>query len=220
VISQVQGSVDTSSYDINVLPLPTNYTIGQEVICLASDFQITVDQSASQDLHDAIGRTLEHLQGCKHEYLSIYHGSEFFPNGQECQNWLSTLVLSFEGGSYSSSSILDGAIQKPEDRIDWESYHLTVPTNGTATLSSVSALGLFRGLTTFETLFYYLPEQSDYNAPTMSKRWNWEGGWLYAPFGPYEIWDKPAFGWRSVLVDTSRNFFSIKSLQAVRLSSV
>ena len=211
----VQAQGNGTSNDINVLPLPTKYDIGSEVTCLSSDFQITVDSSASRDLHDAIGRTVEHLQSCQHQYLSIHHGSEFFPNGAECSHWVSNLALSFEGDEHKISTILDGAVQRPEDRIKWESYHLIVPTNGTATLSSVSALGLFRGLTTFETLFYYLPEQSDYNSQTMSKRWNWQGGWLYAPFGPYEIWDKPAFGWRSVLVDTSRNFFSTKSLKSV-----
>jgi hexosaminidase len=215
--SSVLAATNTAEYGLNVLPLPTKYDIGSEVICLSSDFQISVDPAASQDLHDAIGRTLEHLQDCKHEYLSIWHGSEFFQDSSECKHWLSSLVLSFDSNTHSSSSILDGAIQQPEDRMEWEAYHLTVPTNGTATLTSASALGLFRGLTTFEALFFYLPEQSDYSSQMMSKRWNWQGGWLYAPFGPYEIWDKPAFGWRSVLVDTSRQFFSIKSLKSVRL---
>lgn len=215
--TSVLGANTTTGYGLNVLPLPTKYDTGSEVICLSTDFQISVDSSASQDLHDAIERTLEHLKESKHEYLSIWHGSEFFKDTSECQYWLSSLVLSFDGDAHPTKSILDGAIQQPEERVEWEAYHLTVPTNGTATLTAASALGLFRGLTTFEALFFYLPEQSDYSSQMMTMRWNWRGGWLYAPFGPYEIWDKPAFGWRSVLVDTSRQFFSIKSLRSVSL---
>lgn len=205
----------TSRYDLNVLPLPNKYTIGSEVICLSTDFQINLDQSAPQDLHDAVGRTVEHLKSLKHQYLSIYHGSDFFPDGASCSTWLSTLSLSFDGDEHSSTSIWEGAIQQPEDRIEWETYHLTIPTNGTASLSSATALGLFRGLTTFEALFFYIPEQSDYTDQQLSRRWNWEGGYMYAPFGPYEIWDKPAFGWRSLLLDTSRNFFGIDKIQKV-----
>lgn len=209
----------TGAYDLNVLPLPNKYTIGTEVICLSSDFQIQLDSSAPQDLHDAVGRTLEHLKSLKHQYISVYHGAEFFPDGAGCSNWLSTLSLSFDGSEHSSASIWDGAVQQPEDRIEWETYHLVVPTNGSASLTSATALGLFRGLTTFEALFYYLPEQSDYSGQQLTRRWNWEGGWLYAPFGPYEIWDKPSFGWRSLHTDTSRNFFSIEKLQKVRRCS-
>lgn len=209
---------NTSQYDINVLPLPDKYTIGSEVICLSSDFQIYLDSSAPQDLHDAVGRTLEHLKGLKHEYLSVYHGTEFFPDGASCGNWLSSLSLSFEGDEHASESIWDGAIQQPEDRPTWETYHLTVPTNGTGTLSSATAIGLLRGLTTFEALFFYLPEHSDYSGQELTRRWNWEGGYLYAPFGPYELWDKPSFGWRSLHTDTSRNFFSVDKLKLVSRS--
>jgi hexosaminidase len=209
------GKNDTSQYDLNVLPLPHKYTIGSEVICLSTDFQIYLDSNAPQDLHDAVGRTMEQLRQIKHEYLSVYHGTEFFDDGG-CSNWLSSLTLSFDGDEHSSASISEGAIQQPEDRIQWESYHLTVPTNGSASLSSPTALGLFRGLTTFSALFYYIPEDSDYTGQQLTRRWNWQGGYLYAPFGPYEIWDKPAFGWRSLLLDTSRNFFSIGKIQKVQ----
>jgi hexosaminidase len=36
---------------------------------------------------------------------------------------------------------------------------------------------------------------------------------VYAPFAPYEIEDKPQFPWRSVLFDTSRNYFRIKTIK-------
>ena len=96
-----------------------------------------------------------------------------------------------------------------------EAYNLTVPVDGTAVIKANSALGLFRGLTTFEDMWYYLAPQGS-GGNNLRKRWS-NGEALYAPFGPYEVSDSPAFGWRAVLLDTSRNFYPIADIQSVRV---
>ena len=40
-------------------------------------------------------------------------------------------------------------------------------------------------------------------------------GRVYAPFGPYKITDQPEFGWRGLMLDTSRNYFSPKVMKKV-----
>ena len=126
------------------------------------------------------------------------------------------------------ASIMDSAIRPAEERPDLERYSLSIPLKGPATIKASTALGAFRGLTTFENLFFYHPKQVGKASSSVmdiladagqvalgvvTETMTGHGGakdrkgtW-YAPAAPYQIEDKPAFGWRAVLLDTSRNWF-------------
>ena len=232
---------------LKVLPFPTYSTTGDTPLCLASGFDIKFNGHAPSDLIDAISRTKKNLSNSRHKYLSVDRGTEFF-NASGCEHYLSSLVLSLNGGSGDTvPSIMDSAIRPAEDRPDLETYTLSVPLDGPATITSKSALGVFRGLTTFEQLFYHLPVTSTAAAwtvlpkpdslssseqlPLGSERSRQQtaqhgpgggssseqDGKTYAPFAPYEIEDKPAFGWRAVLLDTSRHYFGVPSILKVRV---
>jgi hexosaminidase len=183
----------TSQPFIGVVPRPAEYTVGNSTICLSADFRIGYDgDHFPRDLITASDALVKVLKATTHRYLSVERGAEFFVGGQGCQSYIDELVLSVDSkpcGPGGSSSIFVAATQPVELRPELERYSLYLGTNNTATLSSGSGLGLFRGLATFGQLFYK------------------HGDKLYAPFGPYEIHDKPAFGWRAVLLDTSRHYF-------------
>lgn len=167
-----------------------------------------------------------------------------------CKAHISSLVLSFKDldrDAESISSIYSDAILPVELRPDVEAYRLSVLLSQPARIEAKSALGLYRGLTTFEQLFYHLAGSSGSVTPSVATggilsrpnslaaseqlplgsttaadtQGSGEGSKTelddrtYAPFAPYEIEDKPAFGWRAVLLDTSRNYFSVPSILKV-----
>ena len=86
---------------------------------------------------------------------------------------LNNLNLVLTSRSNVFASIAQEAIKPIESRD--ESYTLTIPTDGDATLRANSSLGLFRGLTTFSQLWYL------------------SGGTLYTLEAPITINDKPAY---------------------------
>ena len=196
---------------INLWPLPKSYTAGNTPVCLADDFKISITgDNVPQDLWDAVGRASSRIWATKHEHLDTSFGADYFDDASNpCQHWLHSLDLVFSSGNYDS--IRSCVKQQPEDRIKLEEYNMTIPTDGTGTITATNALGLFRGLTSFEGLWYYLAPQGQ-SGNYMRKRWS-GGEALYAPWAPYEIHDYPSFAWRSVLLDTSRNFYPIADLQ-------
>lgn len=172
-------------------PTPASANTGDSTLCLSDDFCFVTPEGAPQDLCEAAERATERLKQLKHRYLSPTRGSEFFPNGAGCGSTLSKLHLKLDG---DGTSIEELSHRMAEERPALEAYKLSLNgENGSA--SSSSSLGLLRALATFETLFYRLDDK------------------LYAPFAPYEIDDKPLFPWRAVLLDTSRNFFSVDTLK-------
>jgi len=74
-----------------------------------------------------------------------------------------------------------------------ESYTLSV-TTGSAMLKASSVWGVLRGLQTFSQLIYH---NSDVNAPSINNTM---------------ITDSPRFGWRGILLDTSRHFLPKESI--------
>jgi hexosaminidase len=233
---------------LNVLPLPTRYTTGNKVICLSPDFSVKFDSQVPEDLKKAAKRVENGIWGYKHQYLSVRRGAEFFEEEQGCEYTLSTLEVIVDHRSHHMPSIMDSAIRPAEDRPDLEAYTLSIPLGDRATIKSGTALGAYRGLTTFETLFYHLPADSEgpakgsksglltrpdslgntnqlplgsggqtdqaIDVSDTGSRSKVKGKW-YAPAAPYEIEDKPAFGWRAVMLDTSRNWFGKESLLKV-----
>lgn len=234
---------DIRSRPLHVLPLPTEYTTGDQVICLSPEFQIILEAKSGyplpHDLKKAVQRTQDGIWAIKHRYLSIERGGEFFTSGEGCDYTLSMLKVIVEPDGHVDS-IMDSAIRSAEERPDLEAYSLSVPIGSHATISSRTVLGALRGLTTFENLFYHLPAQdgessesskggvlskpdilaqseqlplgsrgqTDQSSDAQGRGMESEtkGKW-YAPAAPYEIQDKPAFGWRAVMLDTSRNWF-------------
>lgn len=172
-------------------PTPANAQTGDSTVCLSDDFCIVAPHGAPQDLVEAAERATERLKKLKHRYLSPTRGSEFFPDGRGCDSTIDKLQLKLHG---HTTSIEELSHRKAEERSELEAYKLSLKgKHGTA--SSSSSLGLLRAISTFETLFYRHDNK------------------VYAPFAPYDIDDKPLFPWRAVLLDTSRNFFSVDTLK-------
>lgn len=217
---------------LRVVPLPTSFTTGYRPIYLARDLRIRLEPAlqsqAPEDLLRAVERTKANLTRTRFEYLSPSRGSDFHVSG--AHHTLSELVLKLvgregQGDDLDLRSIKECAQAEVEERPELEAYKLSIPLTGSAAITAGSTLGLLRGLTTFEQLFYYYPPRE----PSASAAWddvNRTAGevyiavdsgsdGLYAPVAPYEIDDKPAFGWRGLLLDTSRNWFGVPTLLKV-----
>jgi hexosaminidase len=234
---------------LNLLPLPTRHTTGNNVLCLSPDFSIKFDSHVPEDLKKAAQRVENGIWDHKHQYLSVRRGAEFFEEGSGCDYTLSTLEVIVDQPAHGHmASIMDSAIRPAEDRSDLEAYTLSIPLGHRATIKSPTALGAYRGLTTLENLFYHYPVDSEGQAGSSKSgiltkpdplgntdqlplgsggqtdqgrdvsgtesRSEVKGKW-YAPAAPYEIEDKPAFGWRAVMLDTSRNWFGKEAILKV-----
>ena len=88
-------------------------------------------------------------------------------------------------------------IGKPQAGEVDESYNLTLTTEGIATVSANSSIGVARGLTTFTQLFFLHSNKQD----------------VYTPLVPVTISDAPKFQHRGINLDVSRNFFPINDIK-------
>jgi len=86
-------------------------------------------------------------------------------------------------------------IVKPSSVID-ESYILSVASSGEVTVTANTSIGLSYGLTTFSQLFF----QHSINGS-------------YTKLAPVTISDAPKFAYRSLNLDTSRNYFSVADIK-------
>jgi hexosaminidase len=149
-----------------------------------------------QDLLDAISRTKSHLQTDKLERLVVGRGSTDSAALTHAPS-LSTLTLSLTpsaGGKVNS--IMEEATKDIASRA--ESYSLSLPASGgSASIIASTSLGLLRGLTTFEQLFYYdgISVTYAYQAPVTIND------------------DTPAYPFRGFMLDTSRNFFTVADIE-------
>lgn len=89
----------------------------------------------------------------------------------------------------------DNSVKPLAGQVD-ESYELKVNTNGKATISAKSSIGVLRALETFTQLFY-----------TYSK-----GRGFYTPYAPVDIKDAPQFTHRGIMLDTARVYYSVNSI--------
>jgi hypothetical protein len=85
-------------------------------------------------------------------YNSPDYGSKL--DLQPKQNIITSLKLTLL--NETSGSIAEETVKPLEERD--ESYHLSVPLKGEATLEANTSLGLLRGLATFEQLWYNCPD--------------------------------------------------------------
>ncbi len=155
-------------------PLPRQITTGNSTLKLARNFDIKVSvRNAPKDLQDAVARTKGRLQSDKLERLVVGRGGADAQALRGGRATLSGLTLSLLAGA-PVRSISEEAVADVVSRS--EGYVLHVPSDGSAAvLSANSTLGLFRGLSTFEQLWY----DSD--------------GTTYALGAPIDITDSPAY---------------------------
>lgn len=158
-----------------VWPRPQNMTIGMTPLRLSSDFSIRTSgiRQVPQDLSDAIHRSSNYLKADKLGALVPDRGASSARKVSSAHS-LQSLILSLESGLGQLQSISDGAIAGLG--VTDETYTLEIPVNGeNATLTARSALGLFRGLKTFEQLWFYID------------------GTTYTLQAPIQIQDAPAY---------------------------
>lgn len=154
-------------------PIPRSLQTGSTPIVLSKNFNIVGLRNSPADLDAAISRTLGYIHNDKLQRLVVGRASADVAQLQGAKQ-LPSLVLSLPA-DVKVNSITEEAIKPLGSRS--EEYTLQVPADGSiATLSANSTLGLLRGLTTFEQLWYDL-----------------DGSETYMLDAPVSITDFPAF---------------------------
>ncbi|TCD63749.1 N-acetyl-glucosamine-6-phosphate deacetylase [Steccherinum ochraceum] len=175
-------------------PIPRGLSNGTTPLKLSSSFDIQASfKNVPSDLQDAIQRTKSHLKTDTFERLVVGRGS-VDAQAIAHANSLKTLVLSLNHGA----AVRPIAVEVNTVAIDArdESYSLSIPSHSAqATLVANSTLGLFRGLTTFDTMWYH------------------NGGDKYILNAPVTITDSPAFPYRGFSFDTARNFYPVSDIK-------
>lgn len=155
-------------------PMPRLLENGSTPLILSSSFTIDIQiPDTPADLKEAASRTQSYLKNDKLERLvpdrgasdaALLHGA----------HQLKSLRLTLSKQADKAQSISAEAILPIGVRS--EEYTLTIPASGAAaTISANSTLGLFRGLTTFEQLWYTVDDA------------------VYTLEAPISIVDSPAF---------------------------
>ncbi|EKM55102.1 glycoside hydrolase family 20 protein [Phanerochaete carnosa HHB-10118-sp] len=176
-----------------IWPAPRNISSGEQTLLLSPEFSIVSDlPSTPQDLEDAVARTQARLFADGLGRLVVGRGANDSVAFSSAES-LCTLRLALTSSS-AAKSIADEAVVPFEVRN--ESYALMVPANGSeATLTAPTTLGLLRGLTTFEQLWYTYSEQ------------------VYAVNMPLVVHDSPAYPHRGFGLDSARNFFPVPDIK-------
>ncbi|TFK70523.1 N-acetylhexosaminidase [Pluteus cervinus] len=175
-------------------PIPRTLQTGTSFVKLSPDFGITVNvNNPPQDLLDAVSRTKAYIQTDKLQRLTVGRGAND-SSAIRSAPMLAELRVSLNSGS-TVRPIADESVRPLAQRV--EGYSLTVPSNGSAAvLTANSTLGLFRGLTTFQQLWYDLSGVTySYQVPVVISN------------------DTPAFPYRGFMLDTARNFFPVDDIK-------
>ncbi|KIM43091.1 glycoside hydrolase family 20 protein [Hebeloma cylindrosporum] len=177
---------------------PRTLQTGTALLKLSSNFKIEVNgvPHPPQDLLDAVLRTTMRLESDKLQRLIVGRGSSDQPKLMDAPS-LAKLILALTPTAGSVRPIAEEATKAIGLRT--ESYSLIVPNSnsGVATILSNSTLGLFRGLTTFEQLWY-----------------DDASGTTYTYQAPVTISnDSPAYPYRGFMLDTARNFFPVADIK-------
>ncbi|TCD65815.1 N-acetyl-glucosamine-6-phosphate deacetylase [Steccherinum ochraceum] len=184
-------------------PMPKSLSTGSTPLKLtASQFKITTEFAETHghstntpaDLTQAIQRTTAHLQNDKMERLVVGGGAaDKSAISSKQVKTINELSMSLVKGAVVRS-IAEEAVLPLEQRN--EAYELQVPADGSsATLTANTTLGLLRGLTTFEQLWYFVD------------------GEVYTLEAPVEIADRPSYVYRGFMLDTARNFFPVSDIK-------
>ena len=139
-------------------PMPSSLQTGTTLLKLSNScdhFNITFSDipQAPQDLQDAIERTKSRLYTDKLQRLIVGRGTSDSAALANAPS-LAGLTLTLTPNSPPIRSIMEETTKEITKRS--ESYSLTIPDTdqGVAILTANSSLGLLRGLTTFEQLWY------------------------------------------------------------------
>ncbi|KAH7103347.1 N-acetylhexosaminidase [Auriculariales sp. MPI-PUGE-AT-0066] len=176
-----------------VWPKPAHMTTGASAVRLAPSFMVQLSvANPPQDLVEAIARTEYNLGNDRHRRLVVGRGKD---NASAITSAPQILHLNLQlAAQQPVRSIAEETSIELENRR--EEYSLDIPADGQdATLTANTTLGLFRGLTTFEQLFYTL------------------GADVYTIEAPISIQDAPGFPYRGLMLDTARNFYSVSDLK-------
>lgn len=139
-----------------IWPIPRTLQTGTALLKLSPNFKIEVNRipHPPRDLLDAVSRTNRRLQSDKFQRLVVGRESSDQAKLVNAPS-LAKLILSLTSPLAGHvQSIMEEATKAIGSRS--ESYSLIVPNSdsGVATIFSNSTLGFFRGLTTFEQLWY------------------------------------------------------------------
>ncbi|ETW82220.1 glycoside hydrolase family 20 protein [Heterobasidion irregulare TC 32-1] len=182
---------------VAVWPQPRTVNTGSEPLRLSPTFSIQLAISnAPADLRDAVHRSQSFLQSDKLERLVVGRGASDAQAIAGAHTLPSlTITLSTQNGKTVVPASITDEARAPLGSRD-EAYTLGVPSDGTsATLTANSTLGLFRGLTTFEQMWYW---------------WDSE---IYTLEAPITIEDAPVYPYRGFMLDTARNFFPVDDIK-------
>lgn len=153
-------------------------------------FDVQVE-GAPADLYEAVAQAQYYLANDKLGRLVVGRGAND-TTALASAKTLSKLTLSLT--SWATTEPISSEAVKPLGTRS-EEYALTIPADGSAaTLTANSTLGLYRGLTTFNQLFYY------YNGVT------------YTLLAPIAITDTPAYPFRGLALDTARNYYPVSDI--------
>ncbi|KAH8100074.1 N-acetylhexosaminidase [Cristinia sonorae] len=179
---------------LGLWPIPRGLSAGTATVKLSSSFDIHVAfNNVPADLDDAIHRIKTHLKTDTFERLVVGRGSAD-ANSVHRAFSIKDLTLSLTQNVTIRPVAVEVNTVGIEDRD--ESYILTIPAKGTqATLVANSTLGLFRGLSTFDFMWYHFD------------------GEKYILNAPLRITDSPAFPYRGFSFDTSRNFYPVSDIK-------
>lgn len=154
-------------------PIPTTLETGMTALNISPSFYFDVQvQCAPADLYEAVAQAKYYLENDKLGRLIVGRGSND-TTALASAKTLTSLTLSLISGT-NAEPIASEAVKPLGTRR--EEYALTIPADGSAaTLTANSTLGLYRGLTTFNQLFYHY------------------GGVTYTILAPIIITDTPAY---------------------------
>ena len=171
---------------VSVWPHPREMSVGTgPARSVGQDLELVCGEGAHQD---------DVLQLAMERYTAIIHGTgtregvglaEAAPAAGDP---LTTLTIRVAGGD----AVLNATKFAELD----ESYTLTVPATGSATLTAETTLGALRGLETFAQTIDYSSQSPQIAAV------------------PVHISDEPRFSWRGLRIDSSRHFLPMGTIRA------
>ncbi|KAI3877530.1 hypothetical protein MKX03_030640 [Papaver bracteatum] len=138
----------------------------------------------------------KHLSPAIQRYHNLIHSEHYNPIIIQHPNVINITTTSSSHPPLEILTLTITDLNSPLQHGVDESYDLTIPTVGSANLTSKTVWGAMRGLETFSQLV-------------------WSGGGgdslLFVGTGLY-VSDWPIFGHRGVLLDTSRNYYGVEDI--------